>query len=129
METRQIVVDDGKTTELGRIVKQMVNPSLRVEEFGGTTVIDGVLDSPAELARLRQLTANENVTILARLDPRVFPAVAQNITAALQRAGLKNAYASVVGQTIVLEGSVADEREMQKAQLIADGYAGELLRR
>ncbi len=129
METRQIVVDDGKTTELGRIVKQMVNPSLRVEEFGGTTVIDGVLDSPAELARLRQLTANENVTILARLDPRVFPAVAQNITAALQRAGLKNAYASVVGQTIVLEGSVADEREMQKAQLIADGYAGELLHR
>lgn len=130
LETRLIVVDDGKTTELGRMIKSMVNPSLRVEEFGGQTVIDGTLDSPAELSRLRQLTANEgNVVILARLDPRVIPAVAQNINAALQRAGLKTAYATVVGQTIVLEGSVADEREMHKAQLIADSYAGDLLRR
>lgn len=129
LETRLIVVDDGKTTELGRLVKQLVNPSLRIEEFGGQTVIDGTLDSPAELARLRQLTANDNVVILARLDPRVIPAVAQNITAALQRAGLKSAYASVVGQTIVLEGSVADERELHKAQLIADSFAGDLLRR
>jgi pilus assembly protein CpaC len=130
LETRVVVVDDGKTTELGKLVKSMVNPSLRVEEFGGQTVIDGLLDSPGELQRLRSLTANEpNVTILARLDPRVIPAVAQNINAALQRAGLKNAYASVVGSTLMLEGSVADEREMKKAQLIADSYAGDLLRR
>ena len=74
--------------------------------------------------------ANEpNVTILARLDPRVLPAVAQNITAALHREGLKNAHAACLGQTLVLEGSVADERELRKAQLIADSYAGDLLRR
>jgi hypothetical protein len=130
LETRVVVVDDGKTSELGRLVKSVVNPSLRVEEFSGQTVIDGMLDSPAELQRLRALVGGDaNVKILARLDPRVLPAVAQNITAALHREGLKDAHASILGQTLVLEGSVADERELQKAQLIADSYAGDLLKR
>ncbi len=129
LETRVVVVDDGKSSELGRLVKSVVNPSLRVEEFSGRTIIDGLLDSPSELQRLRALVGNDpNVTILARLDPRVLPAVAQNITAALHREGLKNAQASVLGSTLVLEGSVADERELKKAQLIADSYAGDLLR-
>lgn len=130
LETRLVVVDDGKTTELGKLVKTLVNPSLRVEEFSGRTVIDGMLDSPGELKRLRALVGDDaNVTILARLDPRVLPAVAQNITAALHREGLKDAHAACLGQTLVLEGSVADERELHKAQMIADSYAGDLLRR
>jgi len=37
-ETRQVYVDDGRTGELGRLIKTMVNPSLRVEEFSGQTV-------------------------------------------------------------------------------------------
>ena len=130
LETRMVIVDDGKTSELGRLVKTLVNPSLRVDEFSGRTVIDGMLDSPGELKRLRALVGDDaNVTILARLDPRVLPAVAQNITAALHRQGLNNAHAACLGQTLVLEGSVADERELQKAQMIADSYAGDLLRR
>jgi hypothetical protein len=129
-ETRQVYVDDGRTSELGRLVKTLVNPSLRVEEFSGQTVIDGVLDSPAELKRLQALVGGDaNVKILARLDPRVLPAVAQNITAALHREGLKDAYAACLGQTLVLEGSVADERELHKAQMIADSFAGDLLHR
>lgn len=130
LETRVVVVDDGKASELGRLVRSLVNPSLRVEEFSNQTVIDGMLDSPAELKRLRALVGDDaNVKILARLDPRVLPAVAQNITAALHREGLKDAHAEILGQTLVLEGSVADERERQKAQLIADSYAGDLLKR
>ncbi len=130
LETRVVVVDDGKTSELGRLVKSLVNPSLRVEEFSNQTVIDGMLDSPAELKRLRALVGDDaNVKILARLDPRVLPAVAQNITAALHREGLKDAHAEILGQTLVLEGSVADERELHKAQMIADSYAGDLLKR
>ncbi len=129
-ETRQIIVDDGHTSELGRLVKSTVNPSLRVEEYAGQTVIDGLLDSTDELRRLRTLVGDDaNVKILARLDPRVLPAVAQNITAALHREGLKNAQVSCIGQTLLLEGSVADERELHKAQLIADAYAGVALRR
>lgn len=124
VETRQVIVDDGRSTELGKLIKTMVNPSLKVEEYAGQTVIDGLLESPEELRRLRTLVAGDgNVKILARLDPRVLPAVAQNITAALHREGLKNAQAICIGQQLILEGSVADEREKQKAQLIADAYA------
>jgi Flp pilus assembly secretin CpaC len=124
VETRQVIVDDGRSTELGKLIKAMVNPSLKVEEYAGQTVIDGLLESPEELRRLRTLVAGDgNVKILARLDPRVLPAVAQNITAALHREGLKNAQAICIGQQLILEGSVADEREKQKAQLIADAYA------
>ncbi|MFZ5438392.1 MAG: pilus assembly protein N-terminal domain-containing protein [Myxococcota bacterium] len=130
VETRQVVVDDGKTTELGRLIKTMVNPALRVEEFAGLTVVDGLLESPDELRRLRALVGDDaNVKILARLDPRVLPAVAQNITAALHREGLKNAQAVAIGQQLILEGSVADEREKHKAQLIADSYAAGVIGR
>lgn len=130
VETRQVIVDDGRSSELGRAVKSMVNPGLRIEEFAGQTVIDGTLDSPEELRRLRALVGDEpNVKILARLDPRVLPAVAQNITAALHREGLKDARVSCLGQTLVLEGSVADERELHKAQLIAESFAGAVMRR
>jgi Pilus formation protein N terminal region len=130
VETRQIIVDDGRTSELGKLIKSTVNPSLRVEEYAGQTVVDGVLDSTEELRRLRMLVGDDaNVKILAKLDPRVLPAVAQNITAALQREGLKNAHVTCVGQTLFLEGSVADERELHKAQLIADSFAGAVLRR
>lgn len=130
IETRTIVVDDGKTSQLGKLIQSSVNPSLKVEEFNGTTVVDGVLDSTDELRRLRTLVGDDgNVKILAKLDPRVLPAVAQNITAALQREGMKNAKVSCIGQTLFLEGSVADERELKKAQLIADAFAGMVLQR
>jgi len=42
---------------------------------------------------------------------------------------MKNAKVSCIGQTLFLEGSVADERELKKAQLIADAFAGMVLQR
>ncbi|MFO0600785.1 MAG: pilus assembly protein N-terminal domain-containing protein [Myxococcaceae bacterium] len=130
IETRQVVVDDGKTSDLGKLIKSTVNPSLRVEEYNGQTIVDGTLDSPDELRRLRQVVGDDgNVKILAKLDPKVLPAVAQNINAALAREGIKDAHVTCIGQMLLLEGSVADEREMRKAQLIADAYAGAVVRR
>ncbi len=130
LRTHDVIVDDGRTTELGRLVKSLVNPTLRVEEYSGVTVIDGLLDSPGELTRLNELVAGRSdVKVLAKLDPRVLPAVAQNITAALHKEGLRNAQAVVLGGILVLEGSVADEAERQKAQLIADSLAPGLLTR
>lgn len=130
IQTRQVIVDDGRSSELGKMVKSMINPSLTVQEFNGQTVIDGQLESTDELRRLRELVGDDgNVKILARLDPRVMPAIAQNITAALHREGLKNAQVTCIGQTLFLEGSVADEHELKKAQRIADSYAGAQLQR
>jgi pilus assembly protein CpaC len=124
MQTRTIVVDDGRSSELGRMVKELVNPGLRVETFNGVIVIDGKLDSMDELRRLNQLVGNDsNVRVLATVDPRVMPAVAENISAAFRKQGLVNARAVSYGGKIIPEGSVADERELQKALMIANTYA------
>lgn len=124
MQTRTIIVDDGRTEGTRGLVQQLINPSLKVAEFNGITVIDGTLDSMDELRRLEALVGNDpNVKILATVDPRAMPALAQNISAAFQKQGLVNAHAIAIGRKIILEGSVADERELQKALLIANTYA------
>jgi Flp pilus assembly secretin CpaC len=123
VQTRTIIVNDGRSSEVGRMVKELVNPGLRVETFNGFTVVDGVLDSIDELRRLEALVGNDaSVKVLAKVDPRVMPAVAANISAAFQRQGLANARATAYGGKIVLEGSVADQNEMEKAVLIAQSY-------
>ncbi len=124
MQSRTVIVDDGRTEGTRGLVQQLINPSLKVAEYNGMTVIDGTLDSMDELRRLQALVGSDpNVKILATVDPRVMPALAQNINAALQKHGLANAHAIAIGQKIILEGSVADERELQKALLIANTYA------
>lgn len=117
---KQIVVDDGKTSEIGRTVRELVSPTLRVEQFNGNTVIDGTLDSVEELRRLQTLVGDEpNVKLLVHLNPRVLPFVAEQMNAAFKKEGLLTAQAHCVGQTIFLEGSVADDRELNKALTIA----------
>lgn len=121
IQTRQIVVDDGKTTEIGRMVKELVSPSLHVEQFNGSTVIDGTLDSIDELRRLQTLVGSDsNVKLLVKLNPRVLPIVAEQMNAQFKKQGLQNAHAQCVGQTIFLDGSVGDEAELKKALLIAN---------
>lgn len=126
LQTRNVVVDDGKTSDLAKMVRELVGPGLRVENFSGTTIIDGTLDSMDELRRLQQLVGDDgNVKILAHLNPRVVPIVADTITAQFHKQGLKDARAVCVGQKIILEGSVADEGELHKALLIAETYYGQ----
>lgn len=125
LQTRTVVVDDGKTSDIAKLVRELVGPGLRVETYGGTTVIDGTLDSMEELRRLQRLVGDDgNVKILARLNPRVVPIVADTITAQLHKQGLKDARAVCIGQKLILEGSVADEGELKKALLIAEAYYG-----
>lgn len=121
ISTRTIIVDDGRSTELSRLIHDTVSPSLKVEEYSGRVVVDGVLDSVQDMERLKAVTAGDpNVTLLVTLNPRVLPVVAELITTALHREGLKTAHATCVGGKIFLEGSVADQGESQKAQMIAD---------
>lgn len=123
--SRTIIVDDGRTDELSKLVHDLVNPSLRVETFSDKIVIDGSVDSMHELRRLQALVGDDsNVKLLVRLNPAVIPYIASQINDTFRRQGLLNAKAVVVGSKIVLEGSVTDEIEKQKAQNIADAYYG-----
>ncbi len=116
-----VVVDDGRTTELARLIHESVSPSLKVDEYNSRIVVDGTVDSVEDLARLKALVAGDpNVTLLVELNPRVLPVVAGLINTQLERAGLHTAHATCIGDRIFLEGSVADQAESQKAQLIAD---------
>jgi hypothetical protein len=74
-----------------------------------------------ELRRLQTLVGGDaSVKLLVHLNPRVLPIVAEQMNAAFKKQGLANARAQCVGQTIFLEGSVADDRELQKALGIAN---------
>lgn len=121
--SKTVVVDDGGATEIARLVKETVNPTLKVEVFNDKIVIDGTVDSMEEQRRLEKLVGDDpNVKVLVTMNPRVLPFVAEQITQALARAGMPNARAVAVGGRIILEGSVSEASELQKAQTIADAY-------
>lgn len=123
--SRTIIVDDGRSDELSRMVHELVNPTLRVEQMADRIVIDGRVDSVNEYRRLKTLVGDDpNVKLLVTMNPAVFPFIASQINDAFDRNGLQNARAVAVGGKIILEGSVTDEAERQKAQQIADAYYG-----
>ncbi len=121
--TRMVIVDDGRFAELAQMVKEKVDPTLKAEVFGDKLVIDGTLDSVDDYQRLKTLVGDQpNVKLLVTLSPRALPALASAINAEFRRQGLANATAKALGGRLVLEGSVSDEKERAKAQLIAEGY-------
>jgi len=125
---KTIVVDSGRGGEIARLVREQVSPSLTVQEYGSKVVIEGTLDAVEELDRLRVLVGDDpNVKILAHMNPRVLPVVAAQITQALDKAGLRTARATAVGNKIFLEGSVADMAESHKAEQIANAIYGQTM--
>jgi pilus assembly protein CpaC len=124
-QSREVLVDDGKASEVERTVRELVSPSLKVDTFNGKVVIDGTLDSVGEYERLMRLVGDDpNVKVLATLNPRVLPVLAETITGALKKAGLGNARAVAVGQKLFLEGTVADEQELKRALGIVEAWVG-----
>jgi hypothetical protein len=122
-QTRTVVVADDRLASLAAAIREKVGGALVLTVLDDKLVVDGMLHSVEDWQRLKTLVEGEpGVKLLVRLDPAVLPALAKQITAALRRAGLGNATAVAVGSRIVLEGSVADEAELKKAQLIADAY-------
>ena len=118
---KTIIVDNGRGSEIARLVKEQVSPTLKVEEYGSKIIIDGTLDAIEELDRLKLLVGDDpNVKLLVHMNPRVLPFVAAQITQAFDKAGLRQAHATAVGNRILLEGSVADLTEFHKAESIAN---------
>jgi pilus assembly protein CpaC len=120
LSTRSVLVEDGKTSDLGRLVHELVSPTLKVERFGEVSVVQGTLDGVDELERLNALVGDDpSVKVLVRMNPRALPVVAQRISEAFAKHGLAQAKATNVGDRILLEGNVGDEKELARALTIA----------
>ncbi len=130
-QQRTIVVAPPRVEELARELKALGFTSLDVRAIGENVVVDGQVDSFGDLQTIRRAVDGLSyVKLLVRLDAKAVQAAltvtAEQINTALKRNGITSATAVVVGQRILLEGSVSDEAERHKAQRIADSYYEEL---
>lgn len=74
------------------------------------------LEKAEEIARLYP-----QVQSLVKLDPSAHALIAEALNKQLQRVGLPNARATVVGSTLFLEGMVDSEADLKKAEIITAG--------
>lgn len=128
---RVVEVDAPRAEDLTRELKAFGFDGLEVRTIGEKLVINGHVDSLGDMRKLRKLVeGRSDVTLLVGLDPRVVNAAltttAEQINNAFKRNGIASAKAMVVGQRIMLEGSVSDDAERDKAQRIADSFYDEL---
>jgi len=128
---RTLVVELPRAEELSRELKALGFSGLEVRTIGERVVVDGHVESLQDMRTLRSLVGGLSyVSLLVRVDAQVIQAAlthtAEQINTALKRNGIVNARAVVVGQRILLEGSVSDEAERDKAQRIADSFYEEV---
>jgi Flp pilus assembly secretin CpaC len=128
---RIVEVDAPRAEDLTRELKAFGFDDVEVRTVGEKLVVNGHVDSLGDMRKLRSLVAGRSdVTLLVGLDARVVQAAltttAEQINNALKRNGIVSAKAVVVGQRILLEGSVSDDAERDKAQRIADSFYGDL---
>jgi pilus assembly protein CpaC len=90
-----------------------------VRESGDRIILDGQTYTAQDAERIDQIVSMfPNVKSLVKVNANARVLAAQNLNKAFQRAGLKNAIASVVGNTIFAEGTVESAQDMQKAEVI-----------
>jgi Flp pilus assembly secretin CpaC len=128
---RTLVVEPPHAEELSRELKSLGFTDLEVRVIGERVVVDGHVDSLHDMKTLRSVVGGLSyVTLLVRVDAKVVQAAltttAEQINTALKRSGIASAKAVVVGQRILLEGSVSDDAERDKAQRIADSFYEDL---
>ena len=97
---------------------------LSLRKVGDRIILEGDALT-AEDADFAARVANlyPQVVNFVRISPNAKRLLANSINAALQRAGLKNVQVSVVGNTILIEGSVESQQDLQKADLIIKAVA------
>lgn len=92
---------------------------ITVRMVGDRIFLDGFAYTTDDADRVSQITSlYSQVKSFVKVAPNAKKLVANNLNAALQRAGLKNVQANVVGTTLFLEGSVESQQDVQKAELI-----------
>ena len=84
----------------------------KVTELNGKRVVEGHVLSVEDMKRLQTLVAGDpDVVLLVDLDRSAQTHLVNRINAELQKQGLKNAHAELVGSRIFLEGHVEEEAD------------------
>lgn len=92
---------------------------ITIRKVGDRIYLDGYAYTTDDNERVDQIVGlYPNVKSFVKIAPNAKKLVASNLNAALQKAGLKNVQANVVGTTIFLEGSVESQQDLQKAEMI-----------
>jgi pilus assembly protein CpaC len=104
-------------SEIKKLLGEIEGVSVRM--VGDRIYLDGQAYTSGDAERIEQVVAlYPNVKSFVKVAPNAKKLVAQNLTAAFQKAGLRNVQVNVVGATIFLEGSVESQQDLQKAELI-----------
>ena len=92
---------------------------ITVRMVGDRIYLDGYAYTTEDHERVEQIVSlYPSVKSFVKVAPNAKKLVANNLNAALQRAGLKNVQANVIGTTIFLEGSVESQADKDKADLL-----------
>lgn len=93
---------------------------ITVRMVGDRIYLDGYAYTTDDKERVDEICQiySGNVQSFVKYAPNAKKLVANNLNAALQRAGLKNVQATVVGTQIFLEGSAESEEDVEKAMKI-----------
>ncbi len=104
-------------SEIKKLLGEIEGVSVRI--VGDRIYLDGQAYTTSDAERVEQVVGlYPNVKSFVKVAPNAKKLVAQNLTAAFQKAGLRNVQVNVVGATIFLEGSVESQQDLQKAELI-----------
>jgi len=103
--------------EVMRLLGKREGLSARVS--GDRIYIEGKALTLEDIERAEEVTElYKQVRSLVKLDPSAHALIAEQINKVLASAGLGNARASVVGSTVFLEGTVDNEGDLKKAQIL-----------
>lgn len=104
-------------SEIKKLLGDMEGVTVRI--VGEHIYLDGQAYTASDADRIEQIAGlYPSVKSFVKVAPNAKRLVAQSLNAQLQKAGLKNAEATLVGATIFLEGSVESQQDLQKAELI-----------
>jgi pilus assembly protein CpaC len=104
-------------SEIKKLLGEIEGVTVRM--VGDRIYLDGQAYTTADAERIDQVVSlYPNVKSFVKVAANAKKLVAQNLSAAFQKAGLRNVQVNVVGATIFLEGSVESQQDLQKAELI-----------
>lgn len=101
---------------------------LRVSRAQGKLVLAGRISDLETYHRVRKLKkAYPDLVLLTEVEPTVLDALVTAVNGEFARAGLAGVSVTRVGGRVLLEGTVADEAEKRKAELIVEAMVEEAL--